>query len=406
MTLGASKMINKFYNKTSAQYNYVVRKLFSKVSFGRDCIWKMPENYSILLGKRVLVISAEDEFCKDVARRMWFEMQKFKIEVVSFTHKTPFPTTAFIEEGAELFRRTGCKSIVTIGPGSLSDCGKGVRNLIFSNSKKVNQVLSNPPKSVPVPLIAVPTTISPIPMLKSWCCLHHEEDVFVKRFSPKPEVVVMDAALIEKSATYFPANISPYLFAHLLDTAFHYTFHFQSEGRAEDEIAKSFTQLLGPYTSRLRMGTTEDLIQSAAALADLRNAVVDLTCRSGDASLVDVLGLTEALADLAAMHAVSVKQRTPYSSGAVAALAMCLEAARCEAADSGSVALRTALRLAEGVAGPVPLLVLPKGGGGGERSAIGRQLLQSGIMLAEEQQSHSRLQLLTSDLLADLVERL
>jgi alcohol dehydrogenase class IV len=109
--------------------------------------------------------------------------------------KTAFPTAATIHEGVEMARRTGAKSVISIGNGAVGDVAKGIRALMESGAKtvaendKINARLSTATTNeVSYPHIAVSTTLSPTPSLPGWVCLHHEEDVFTRRSCNEPQV--------------------------------------------------------------------------------------------------------------------------------------------------------------------------------------------------------------------------
>ena len=112
--------------------------------------------------------------------------------------KTAFPTAATVHEGVEMMRRTGAKSVISIGNGAVSDVAKGIRALMESGAKTVaenddkitslQQSSTATTNEVSYPHIAVSTTLSPTPSLPGWVCLHHEEDVFTRRSCKEPQV--------------------------------------------------------------------------------------------------------------------------------------------------------------------------------------------------------------------------
>jgi alcohol dehydrogenase class IV len=126
-----------------------------------------------------------------------------------------FPTSLAVEEGAEMVRRTGSKSIISIGNGSISDVAKGIRALYENGVKSVDDLdrclhlnsalnsavnpsdtlaSSSPTRlanKVVLPHLAVSTTLSFVPLMPRWVSLHHEEDVFISRECSEPQVLLL-----------------------------------------------------------------------------------------------------------------------------------------------------------------------------------------------------------------------
>jgi alcohol dehydrogenase class IV len=75
-----------------------------------------------------------------------------------FTDVSPNPRDHEVMKGAEIFRQSGCDSIVVVGGGSPIDCAKGI-GIVFSNNKHILDFegVDNIPMPPP-PLICIPTT--------------------------------------------------------------------------------------------------------------------------------------------------------------------------------------------------------------------------------------------------------
>lgn len=75
-----------------------------------------------------------------------------------FSEVLPNPRAENVMQGAECFRDSGCSALVTIGGGSVIDCGKGI-GIVSSNHRPItdfegiDKVMVPPP-----PLICIPTT--------------------------------------------------------------------------------------------------------------------------------------------------------------------------------------------------------------------------------------------------------
>ena len=85
-------------------------------------------------------------------------LQAEGIRYTLFSDVTPNPRDYQVMDGADLYQRSDCDSIMVIGGGSLIDCAKGI-GIVVSNKghvlefEGVDNVLISPP-----PLICIPTT--------------------------------------------------------------------------------------------------------------------------------------------------------------------------------------------------------------------------------------------------------
>lgn len=113
---------------------------------------------------------------------MWFEMQKIGMEGVFCGIKAPFPSDPFIRESSNIFRRTGCTSIIAIGNGAVADYAKVVRQQISGDPNQEEDRVC---------LAVVPTTISAVYSSAAFGLLHAEDDVLEFASSDQPEVSVI-----------------------------------------------------------------------------------------------------------------------------------------------------------------------------------------------------------------------
>lgn len=132
-----------------------------------------------------------DDLSKELSQRMWFEMQRCGIQSTFITSNTPYPTLANLQESISLFRRTGAKSLITIGNGAVSDYGKAIRGAV-ETALPINQFLKN--KSInyvqreKIPLLSFGSTPSIVHYLPSFQVLHHEDDILVSGVGRPAEV--------------------------------------------------------------------------------------------------------------------------------------------------------------------------------------------------------------------------
>jgi alcohol dehydrogenase class IV len=90
----------------------------------------------------------------DVIRSIEEEGMRYTL----FDGVSPNPRDHEVMNGAEVFRKSGCDSIVVVGGGSPIDCAKGI-GIVFSNRKNVLEFEGVDNVQIPPPpLICIPTT--------------------------------------------------------------------------------------------------------------------------------------------------------------------------------------------------------------------------------------------------------
>jgi alcohol dehydrogenase class IV len=144
-----------------------------------------------LIGNKTVIVSAVDENSKALAQRMWYGLQRNGIQSSFIIMNTPYPVINEIQDSANLFRRTGAKSLITIGSGAVCDFGKVVRCLLETgvNVQEVMQKKTKLPTSkIDIPHISIASTASTSHFLPSALVLHYEEDVLVSLATKSPSV--------------------------------------------------------------------------------------------------------------------------------------------------------------------------------------------------------------------------
>lgn len=138
-----------------------------------------------------MILTDSDDYTKELGNRMGFEMQRNGIQPVFCTMSSPYPTHKNIEESVDLLKRTGSKSIISIGSGAVVDTAKSIRMLAETGTRKVFTYYDAKPivcKDT-VPLISVASSVSHVHSLASYGRLHAEDDVLVKTWCRSPEVI-------------------------------------------------------------------------------------------------------------------------------------------------------------------------------------------------------------------------
>lgn len=126
-----------------------------------------------------MIIGGTDTLSSEYTQRMWYEMQKIGMEGVFCGIRTPYPSDPLVRESSNIFRRTGCTSIIAIGNGAVADYAKLVRQQISGGSNQEENRIC---------LAIVPTTISAVYTSASMGLLHAEDDVLEFSLSDQPEV--------------------------------------------------------------------------------------------------------------------------------------------------------------------------------------------------------------------------
>lgn len=140
---------------------------------------------------------------------MWFELQKVEtacsiifatalhtlyqegVQAAFGTMKTLYPLLVDIEEAASLFRRGGGTSIITIGDSHVSDFGKGIRQYLELGARSSTDFISAQNSNIQKPTISLASVGTDVCLhgLTTWSHLHPQEDLLVKRYSRRPEVL-------------------------------------------------------------------------------------------------------------------------------------------------------------------------------------------------------------------------
>lgn len=138
------------------------------------------------IGVRTMVIS--DPPSAAFTHRMTFELQQSGIQPVFCTMATPFPTDKSLEEGVALLRRTGAKSIISIGSGAVTDAAKAIRLMAETGARLVSETHKPLHFKESISLLSIATSVSPVHSLCAWGVLHPEDDVLVRSWAHPPEV--------------------------------------------------------------------------------------------------------------------------------------------------------------------------------------------------------------------------
>lgn len=130
----------------------------TRIVFGPDGLAQLGNLASELGARRALVVSDPGIIQAGHAPRGLELLQQAGIQTTLFDGVHENPTTADVEEGAKIARRTEPELIIGLGGGSSMDCAKGI-NFLHSNGGRMQDYWGVGKALHPMlPMIAVPTT--------------------------------------------------------------------------------------------------------------------------------------------------------------------------------------------------------------------------------------------------------
>ena len=127
---------------------------------GKGAITAIPDEVKGRGFKKVFVASDPDLVKFGVSAKVTALLEKNGIDYELFTDIKPNPTIQNVQNGVEMFKKSGADCIIAIGGGSSMDTAKAIgiiiKNPSFADVRSLEGVA--PTKNPAVPIIAVPTT--------------------------------------------------------------------------------------------------------------------------------------------------------------------------------------------------------------------------------------------------------
>jgi alcohol dehydrogenase class IV len=164
--------------------------------------------YAKNLGSRhVLVVTDSNIIRAGWVRDVTDSLQAEGIRYTLFSDVTPNPRDCEVMDGADLYLRSGCDSIVVIGGGSPIDCAKGI-GIVASNRRHILEFEGVDNVIIPAPpLICIPTTAGSGADVSQFSIINDtERKVKIAIISKK---IVPDIALIDPvPLTTLPASLT------------------------------------------------------------------------------------------------------------------------------------------------------------------------------------------------------
>ncbi|MDU6523982.1 MAG: iron-containing alcohol dehydrogenase, partial [Enterococcus sp.] len=218
--------------------------------FGPGVIEKIGERAQLLNMKKVLLVT--DSFLRNLengpVKQTEASLKAAGVEYVFFDGVEPNPKIRNVMDGAAIYRDSLCDSIITIGGGSVHDCGKGI-GIVLTNGDDVTKLAGIETLKNPLPpLMAVNTTAGTASEITRHAVLTNEEThlkFVVVSWRNVPLVSFNDPLLMLDVPTKLTAATG-------MDALCHCVESYVSENRnpITDAQAEKGIKLIGQYLRR------------------------------------------------------------------------------------------------------------------------------------------------------------
>jgi alcohol dehydrogenase len=119
---------------------------------------QIPDKIKALGGSKPLLVTDKGVVAIGICKQVTDLLDAAGMPHVIYDETVPNPTDKNVHDGAEVYRKNGCDSLITLGGGSSHDCGKGI-GLIISNGGKIHDYEGIDKATKPLmPYLAVNTT--------------------------------------------------------------------------------------------------------------------------------------------------------------------------------------------------------------------------------------------------------
>ena len=130
----------------------------SETLIGIGAAKSLPEKIKRLGGTKPLIVTDKGIVNSGVLKQVTDTLDTASLTYVIFDETVPNPTDKNVHDGADLYQRSACDSLITVGGGSPHDCGKGIA-LVVKNGGKIHDYEGLDKSSQPLmPYVAVNTT--------------------------------------------------------------------------------------------------------------------------------------------------------------------------------------------------------------------------------------------------------
>jgi len=118
----------------------------------------IPEKIKALGGSKPLLVTDKGVVAVGICKQITDLLDGAGMPYVIYDETVPNPTDKNVHDGVEIYKKSGCDSLITLGGGSSHDCGKGIA-LVVANGGKINDYEGIDKSTKPLmPYVAVNTT--------------------------------------------------------------------------------------------------------------------------------------------------------------------------------------------------------------------------------------------------------
>jgi len=132
---------------------------------------EIPAKIRALGGKKPLLVTDKGITAVGMTQQIVDLLASEDMECVVFDETIPNPTDTNVHDGVDVYRKSGCDSLITLGGGSAHDCGKGV-GLVIANGGKIHDYEGVDKSTNPMPpYVAVNTTAGTASEMTRFCII-------------------------------------------------------------------------------------------------------------------------------------------------------------------------------------------------------------------------------------------
>ena len=132
---------------------------------------EVPDRMKALGGSNVLLVTDKGITEAGITKQMTDLMEKEGLKVTVYDETIPNPTDDNVHNGVEVYKKSNCDSLITLGGGSSHDCGKGV-GLVVANGGKIHDFEGIDKSSNPMPpYLAINTTAGTASEMTRFCII-------------------------------------------------------------------------------------------------------------------------------------------------------------------------------------------------------------------------------------------
>ncbi|MFA9396298.1 MAG: iron-containing alcohol dehydrogenase [Halodesulfovibrio sp.] len=132
---------------------------------------EIPAKIRTLGGKKPLLVTDKGITAVGMTQQIVDLLASEDMECVVFDETIPNPTDTNVHDGVDVYRKSGCDSLITLGGGSAHDCGKGV-GLVVANGGKIHDYEGVDKSTKPMPpYVAVNTTAGTASEMTRFCII-------------------------------------------------------------------------------------------------------------------------------------------------------------------------------------------------------------------------------------------